>query len=456
VQQYEAEELERLKPVIAEAASKHRVLEARLAAAEKQAAKEENPLTREKLQNEAVALAKELAAHQIPAKPQMYCDDATPEKLGKLLAAQGGRILQAGAEGTAFEIAKGRYSKSANFDVYLKGYSGDPLRIGRIVREDDIVDQPALSVALAVQPDVIQGLADQVTMRGRGFLARFLYSIPRSLVGNREIGGSPVPEMVAHLFTTGVLAMWRLKGTTDEKGKPAPHHLVFSEQADQAMRDFEKWLEPQLRDGKELSYLAGWANKLAGAIARIAGILHVATAVGKDGPCTPWLDQISVATAAAAIRLGRDYLLPHALAAFGLMGADPRIADARKVVRWIISNDPERFTRSEVQQGLRGTFKTIDHVDPVLSILVKHSYIRPEPAQKPKAAGRPASPGYEVNPTLHRPSDNTDNTDKCSGPPNSQYCQYSQSASEGEKHGDAWEGETPVHDDSKGDGEVPF
>jgi hypothetical protein len=59
----------------------------------------------------------------------MFCDDETPESLSRLIAQQRGRMLQASAEGTCFEIVKGRYSEAANFDVYLKGHAGDPLRV---------------------------------------------------------------------------------------------------------------------------------------------------------------------------------------------------------------------------------------------------------------------------------------------------------------------------------------
>jgi hypothetical protein len=85
---------------------------------------------------------------------------------------------------------------------------------------------------------------------------------------------------------------------------------------------------------------------------------------------------------------------------------------------------------------LRGTFKTIDDIDPILALLVKHLYIRPESAvQTPRAAGRPASPGYAVNPALKTGSNNTDNTENPSEQANSQYCQDSQNSSE-EKNSD--------------------
>ena len=80
-------------------------------------------------------------------------DDETLESLSKTLIEQGGRLLQAAAEGTAFEIAGGRYADDENFDVYLKAHDGDYLRTGRIGRGRQSHESPALSCGLAVQPD---------------------------------------------------------------------------------------------------------------------------------------------------------------------------------------------------------------------------------------------------------------------------------------------------------------
>src|SRR5262249_40376170 len=150
---------------VAEGQSAHRVLEARLRSTEAKAGKEMNRDERELLEHEARQIARDLAAHHRPELPQFTCDDVTCEKLANLLAVHGGKMFQASAEGTAFEIIKGRYSEHANFDVYLKGHAGDTLRIHRISRDDELVVQPALSVALAVQPDVIRGLAEVASMR---------------------------------------------------------------------------------------------------------------------------------------------------------------------------------------------------------------------------------------------------------------------------------------------------
>jgi hypothetical protein len=396
VQAYEAEAQTCMAPVIAQKASEKRVLEERLKHLEKQAAKEDNPNKRERLKQEAAELACELEGFEVPDPPRMYCDDETPESLGQLLALQGGRMLQASAEGTAFEIAKGRYSEKPNFDVYLKGHSGDSLRVGRVSRGTDVVDAPALSAALAVQPDVIQGLAAEATMRGRGFLARWLYSLPHSAVGRRRVKPPPVPKDVAETYRETMLSIWRLPGEPD-----GTETLYFSPEADAVMAELELWVEPRLAEGEELHYLAGWAQKLAGAVARVAGALHIA---GTEG------GTISAATVEKAVRLGKEYLVPHAVAAFGLMGADPRIGDARRIVRWLSSNRESvksvkgetlsKVTKRDIHTSVFGGSRRSGDLDQVLKLLEEYGYIRHAQEKEKTGVGRKPSPAYEVNPQI--------------------------------------------------------
>jgi DNA polymerase-1 len=410
VREFERQEQERTAPLIAEAAAERRLLEARLKAVEGKAARANDPAERDGLFAEAKHLSRELAAHEVPEPPQLYVDDETPENLARKLARQGGRLLQAAAEGTAFEIAKGRYSETANFDIYLKGHAGDPLRVGRVGRPDDVVDDPALSCAFAVQPDVLAGLHGQTSMRGRGFLARWLYALPRSRVGTRLVAAPPVPRAVAGAYRTNSVAVWRLEGTVDEGGRPAPHRLQLSPEADRLMQGFESWLEPQLAEGGELADLAGWAQKLAGAAARIAGILHVARAVGSG---EPWGRPVGADTVAAAVRLARNYLLPHARAAFGLMGADERVPHARAVLDWLarrlggvedvenVEDAPLCVSRREIHQVHRRRFDPVEKLDPVLDLLVRHGWLRPTGEGRP-GRGIPG-PAYDVNPAVRRP-----------------------------------------------------
>src|SRR5262245_21311833 len=109
-----------------------------------------------------------------------------------------------------------------------------------------------------------------------------------------------------------------------------PHFISFTLEASERLREFEAWLEPQLAKYGPLGGIADWASKLAGEVARLAAILHVAEHVGADGS---WQAPIEASTVENAIELGRFYLA-HAKAAFAEMGADPEIENAKHVLAW--------------------------------------------------------------------------------------------------------------------------
>jgi Protein of unknown function (DUF3987) len=408
VTKFEAEERQRMAPIIAGLQAEHRILENSLKSVEGKAAKAEDLKERGKLREEAKRLARELDAHIVPVMPRLFIDNTSMAALGKEMAQQGGRLLIASAEGVIFDICKGQLSDGrADFDPFLKGYDGDPYRVTRISCDSDIIEQPALSCAITVQPMVIAGLAEEAGLAGRGFLARWLYSLPKSRVGSRQIAPDAVPAVLAGQFENLVLSLWRLPGNTSEKGEPCAHFLMFSVGADDALREFERWLEPQLAEDQPLGGTHGWAGKLAGSIARIAAIFHMIKTEGRD-----WNTAISVETVQAAIILGRDYLLPHALAAFAQMGADAKVALARKVVDSIRQNceyseyseyseyAPPVVTRRDLHQWNRRAFKSVEGLDPILEVLVSAAYLRPPNEESSRPGRGHRSPSFEVNPSI--------------------------------------------------------
>jgi hypothetical protein len=402
---FEREEAERLRTAIVERAAERRMLEGRVRVAEGLAAKSKDQAEAVKLREEAKELARELAAFQEPTSPQVIADDITPETVGKRLAELGGRLLVAGAEGTVFEIAVGRYSEQAHLDNFLKAHEGDRIRVDRIGRASDFVDDPALSMALAVQPCVIKGQAVSTTVRGKGFLARWLYAIPVSPVGRRKVASAPVPQAVASTYANAMLALWRAPGGVDKDGRPSVGWFKFGPEADGVLREFEMWLEPQLAEHGELGWIADWASKLAGAVVRIAGILHAAGGIGTAAtmPAT-----VPSQVAMAAVRLTKEYLVPHAQAAFGLIGADRRMDDAKRVLKGIVRfcesvqsvNGVRGVNRRDIHARVLGSRYSADEVDQTINLLIRHNYLRPAPAEKRDGPGRRPSPLYEINPHL--------------------------------------------------------
>jgi hypothetical protein len=411
VAEFERQQAAAALPAITETATLRRIADQAAVHAEAAASKASVDQQEER-QAEAIARAAEAASLVVPPIPRWLVDDATPEALAGLLATYG-RIALLSPEGDVFDQMAGRYNQAAgpNLGVYLKGHAGDLLKVDRRGRPPEYVQRPCLTIGLTVQPEVLRGLASRPGFGGRGLLARFLYSLPVSLVGRRQPGASPVPPVVADRYT---LELQALAASVASVAGADPILLALDPQAGELLLAFERDLEPRLAaDRGDLAHLAGWAAKLAGASCRLAGLLHLASHL-RSG----WAHPISPDTFAAAIQLA-DYLVEHARAVFDLMGADPRVDDARWLLDWINRTDRTQFSRRDAHAATpRGRFPKVTDLEPALRLLEEHSYLRrvdPEPSQDPRGRGRPASPRFLVNP-LPRATETTETTKTTAGP----------------------------------------
>lgn len=396
LEEFENSEVKRHSVEIARQQSARKIKENRLKKLEQQAADASGG------DGDAASAAEQLAAElaQTPSRclPRYLADDCTPERLAGILAEQRGRIAIMSAEGEVFDMMAGRYSSNSsvmgNLAVYLKGHAGDQLRVDRVGRPTEFVDSPALTLGLAVQPEVIRGLIGRPGFRGRGLLGRFLYAIPKSLIGYREIDPAPVPDQIREEYHTNIAHLLTLPTSANGMGLPTSHLLNLDHDAQDRMREFQAWVEPQLAEFGELGTMSDWAGKLAGAVGRIAGILHMSAFAGEDAP---WETPIPGATLEHAIKIG-TYLISHAQAAFAEMGADAIQDAAKRILRWIEHVGLDRFSKRELHQALKGTFKRVDELDAPLALLETHSFFRKEPELDRAGVGRRPSPIYEVNP----------------------------------------------------------
>ena len=105
-------------------------------------------------------------------------------------------ITVCSAEAGVFDAMRGRYDKTSNFDIYLKAHAGDPVIVDRIGRKSNYLAAPRLSMMLTIQPEVLAGLMNNTTFRGRGLCGRFLYAVCKSKVGHRNVTPEPVPNSV--------------------------------------------------------------------------------------------------------------------------------------------------------------------------------------------------------------------------------------------------------------------
>jgi hypothetical protein len=378
---------------IAAARARRKIAEAALEAAEARAAKADDPLRRAELTAEAEALARNVEAAAVPAAPRLLADDCTPEKLTSLICEQGGRIATLSPEGDVFDLMGGRYGNAPNLGVYLKAHAGDEIRVDRQGRPSEYIADPALVLGVSPQPDVLKGLGERPGFRGRGLLARFLYALPESLLGRREGRQPPVPDVLREQYKEHVQA---LLDACAEVFAAVPV-MGLTEDAREALYAFADELEPRLGPYGDLGAVKDWAGKLAGAVLRIAGLLHLA---GHSKQTRPWAEHIPSETMADAVAIGR-YLIPHAQAVHDLMGLDPGVADARHVVGWVLAKRRESFSKRDAFEATKGRFKKAEELDPALRLLEERGYLRRrEWARTAGRRGRTPSPVYDANPLL--------------------------------------------------------
>lgn len=316
---------------------------------------------------------------------RLLADDTTPEAFLSLLAQYGGRLALFSAEGGLFQILAGLYnSQGANLDGFLKAYSGDPIRVDRKGRPSEQIDHPAATLVLMVQPQVLEQLARNKVFSGRGLLARFLYSLPESLVGRRAFQTPGVPPEVRQRYADCITRLLELSVEADA----GPSVLRLSDEAFQLSQDFYQKLETAL-PGK-LAEIESWAGKFHGQVMRIAGILHCVTCQ-EDAA----VELVSGGTMGAAIRIGR-YFLAHAMQ--GLTGAgtaqSPLLVDAIYLWKCLVQGRRGSYTKSELLRLCRRLDS--QQLAAPLEELIRRGYLRKVPGPS-AGTGRPVT-CYWLNP----------------------------------------------------------
>lgn len=335
--------------------------------------------TEDELRNKAV----EIAAYKSVKPLRLFVDDVTSEKLTSVLAENSGRAAIVSAEGGIFDIISGLYSKNVNIDVFLKGHSGDTIRVDRIGRDSESIIHPALTMLLAVQPEVLNGLMSNDTFRGRGLTARFLYSMPKSAIGTRSFRATPIPEKAKQ----GYVSLIKTLLAGDAINEP----IELSDEAGKVLETLFYEIEGRLRN--DLADISDWAGKFIGAVLRISGILHLA-----QNPSMPMFVDVSRETMENAVKIGK-YFLEHAKAAYSLMGADPVNKNAEYLLEAIKRNKLTEFSRRDAMRLCR-RFKTVESLQPVLNRLCEYGYITSKPTEVQNSYGRKPSEVYLTNPSL--------------------------------------------------------
>lgn len=381
---WEKLERDRLRSEIARTTAARLVAKKRIEKLTKDAVNAENEADRERIrkliQEEEEAMPPEIRA------PRLFTGDVTAERLQALLVEHGERMSVLSDEAGIFLIMAGMYSGGmASLDVFLQGHAGTPMRVDRADRCAHI-DKPALTFGLALQPGVLADVASSRRFRDSGLLARFLFAMPESNVGKRDVRRrQAIPSYVKNDYES------RLHNLLDGRQQYAgsPRVIGMSDPAREAWLDFADEIEQQQGERGGLESIADWSSKLPGAAARIAALLELA----ETGPSA---ESVSLEATANAVELCR-LLIPHAQAAFGLLGGDATDTDAGAIIKWAQEGRRLSFSRRDCQKAMEGRFRSVARLEKAIERLSQSDSARVE---KVPNKGAPPTTMIRMNPKL--------------------------------------------------------
>lgn len=375
---------DRMRSEIAKVNATRAVAKKRIERLLQDAAKAKEASERESIREEIEREEKEMPP-EIYA-PRLFSSDVTGERLQALLVEHGGRMAVLSDEAGIFQIMAGMYNGgAANNDVFLQGHAGSAMRVDRAGRFAHI-DKPALSFGLLIQPATLADVASSSKFRNTGLLARFMWAIPVSNVGQRDVRKhAPVPASVSDEYERRLFQL--LEGVPAPA--QAPKVLPLADAAREAWLDMAAAIELEQGEGGRYESISDWTSKLPGAVARIAALLELAQ-VGL------YANQVSLDSMERAIALAR-LLIPHAQAAFGLLGTDAVDNDALAILKWVRAGGRMEFTRREAQKAQEGRFRSVDRLQKAIDRLVQQDVLR---SFKRHNKGAPATTVLRVNPKV--------------------------------------------------------
>jgi replicative DNA helicase len=381
---------ENMAATIRDAQNTFRIKEGRIEKLQKSASAEDSLVKRRQYETEASDLMHELAENPVPTIPVFLVDDVTPEKLGSLMAENGERIAVLSSEGGLFNTMAGKYSRDTGInDLFLKAHAGDYWASHRIGRDTKTMEKPTLTLCLSVQSGVIDDIGKNAQFRERGLLARFLFALCKSQVGYRKRHLLSVPDQLRRDYKHHISSLMDMPSSDVS--------LTISPDAHERWNEFYDYIEQELRPDHSLYYLPDWGSKLPGAVARIAGLLHLAQH-GTPGLSIP----ISVNSVTGSCAIGA-YFKEHAVAVFGLMQEDKRIKFAKQILGYIKRHRPETFKGRDVIHHT--AIKFMEDVQLGLEVLMERGYIKPAQPnipEDPRRRGRPEAAVYLVHPAILR------------------------------------------------------
>jgi hypothetical protein len=340
-----------------------------------------------------------------PVGLNVRVDDTTTEKLANILGHNPRGVLMDPDELTAWVNRLDAYKnvKGADKLFYLSAWSGRTVQVDRKNQEDTIfVPHPFIGICGGLTPTRLSDLRG-ASRDSDGHLERILFSYPPAF---RAEGEQWV--CVETRYSTGWAAalefLRNLKMLPSKEGDGLrPAFVGLTKCARAEWEKFTTALARQLNDELLPECLRGCYAKMNSYGARLALVLHMLRVAHKETEDEN-VDGESMVGAARLVA----YFQSHARKVYAIIDADERIADARRVLKWLKQfseslnslNGVKEIKLSDMHAKIFGSRYTVEEVQVIISMLVKYGYLRAAPEEKRSGPGRSPSPRYQINPAV--------------------------------------------------------
>lgn len=330
---------------------------------------------------------------------EIYVGDTTVEGLAALLQQQPRGVLLYRPELIGWLLSMNQYKAKgvgADRSFFLEVYDSEPITIHRKGAGPIFVGRPSLTMIGATTPDSVRDFFD----RKDGLSDRILWSLPPMLPARGERFYETDPRLTER-WGYALQNLWAFEMRDVEGHKrPVPNTLPLLPDGRDAWRDYTDRLAAAQNHPDFPARLKSAYGKLEGAAARLALVLQLlAGATGEriepDGISGRWVE----AGGEMAMYFG-----DHARRVQRACGTDARLDGAKRILAWARGRGLATFTRAELWRSLRNNplFDRPESLAAPLKLLEQHFQIRWLSAAE-QGVGRPASPGFELNPVLLTP-----------------------------------------------------
>lgn len=373
-----------------------------------------HPKTKNNLEDELEdAINEEIKARKaIPLSPNVLVGDITQEKLPERASETGGRIVQMTPEGVILRLIDGKYKDQAvDAEFYKMGYDGETYQRDRVGKDskDVTIENPAVTMMCAVQPEVLNDLRNKMMLVKEGLLGRCCFVQPQSLVGYRDPRSRPALDTDAYDKYEMSL---QLLLEVDCHEADGPVEVTFHEDAVEELIDFVWKIEQQLKPSStsELVAIREWALKEGGRVVRISAFqTMVARALESDDIFAP----IELKAVQDAIRIVKA-MATGASYTLGVMGSDRHTRILQDVLDRTIRlvRDGEDVTKRNLHRAMYSQFPKVEDLEPFLEELEERGYLKVKPLKS--TGGRKPSPKLLLNPLVLDDTSDTSPTEETS------------------------------------------